>query len=220
MTGFHQVLIGGYPGGGLTQDRKPALLANEAYSYLENAYVWRERTKKRDGEVPIGQLQRSVTVSVALNLNSGQSVNLITALGLEATASIVPKSINVTGNIDGTIYTDPSGNGILTATGGTGTGGTINYATGLLYIIAGAGETITGTIKYSPGLPVMGILKRDVATIGIDSTVFFDTKYAYQFSNGFQELSPGTTSVRNKYRFLLGGKLSGSNSRFTIFFRN
>ncbi len=218
MTGFHQVLIGGYPGGGLTQDRKPALLANEAYSYLENAYVWRERTKKRDGEVPIGQLQRSVTVSVALNLNSGQSVNLITALGLEATASIVPKSINVTGNIDGTTYTDPSGNGILTATGGTGTGGTINYATGLLYIIAGAGETITGTIKYSPGLPVMGILKRDVATIGIDSTVFFDTKYAYQFSNGFQELSPGTTWSGTNTDFFWAANYQGATPDLRYFF--
>ena len=58
MSGFQQVLIGGYPSGGLTQDRKPALLANEAYSDLDNAYVWRERTKKRDGEVPMGRLSR------------------------------------------------------------------------------------------------------------------------------------------------------------------
>ena len=31
-SGFQQVLIGGYPSGGLTTDRKPALLANEAFS--------------------------------------------------------------------------------------------------------------------------------------------------------------------------------------------
>ena len=47
MTGFQQVLIGGYPSGGLTQDRKPALLANEAYSLLDNAYVWRKRQKEK-----------------------------------------------------------------------------------------------------------------------------------------------------------------------------
>lgn len=60
MTGFHQVSIGGYQGGGLTQDKKPLLLTNEAYSDLENAYVWRERTKKRDGEVPMGRLTRTL----------------------------------------------------------------------------------------------------------------------------------------------------------------
>jgi len=58
MNGFQQVLIGGYPSGGLTQDRKPALLSNEAFSNLENAYVFRDRTKKRDGEVPMGRLSR------------------------------------------------------------------------------------------------------------------------------------------------------------------
>ena len=64
-SGFQQVLIGGYPGGGLTQDRKPALLANEAFSQLTNAYVWRERTKKRDGEVPMGRLTRVFTDEAA-----------------------------------------------------------------------------------------------------------------------------------------------------------
>ena len=58
MTSFQQVLIGGYPGGGLTQDKKPALLANEDFSDLQNAYVFRDRTKKRDGEVPVGRLSR------------------------------------------------------------------------------------------------------------------------------------------------------------------
>src|SRR5271170_5466752 len=123
MSGFQQVLIGGYPSGGLTQDRKPALLANEAFSDLQNAYVFRERTKKRDGEVPVGRLQRSVTVTdVTLTSSSGQSVNLRNALSLESGSSMVPGSISVTGSLDGTTYTDPGKDGILVATGGTGTG--------------------------------------------------------------------------------------------------
>lgn len=216
MTGFQQVLIGGYPSGGLSQDRKPALLANEAYSDLQNAYVFRERTKKRDGEVPVGRLQRSVTVT-AIALTAG-SVNLITALSLGSTASLVPGSISLTGSVDGTTYTDPAGNGILVATGGTGTGGTINYATGVLTIAGGGTETVTGTIQEYPTLPVMGILKRDVATFGIDSTVFFDTKYAYQYVNGFQELAPGTTWTGTNTDFFWGANYQGATPNLRYFF--
>lgn len=218
-TGLQNVLIGGYSSGGLTQDKKPALLANEAFSELQNAYVYRERTKKRDGEVPIGRLQRSVTVTaVALNLQTGQAVNLKTALSLEAGSSIVPGSISVTGSLDGTLYTDPARNGILVATGGSGAGGTINYTTGILFIAAGGGETITGTIGYYPTLPVMGILKRDVPTIGIDSTVFFDTKYAYQYVNGFQELVPGTTWTGTNTDFFWAANYQGATPNLRYFF--
>jgi len=215
-SGFQQVLIGGYPGGGLTQDKKPALLANEAYSNLENAYVFRERTKKRDGEVPMGRLQRSVTVTT-IALTAG-SVNLKSALSLEATASIVPGSISLTGSTDTTLYTDPLMNGTLTATGGVGTGGTINYTTGVLSIIAGATETVSGTIQYYPTLPVMGILKRDVSTTGIDSTVFFDTKYAYQYVSGFQELSPGTTWTGTNVDFFWAANYQGATPDLRYFF--
>jgi hypothetical protein len=215
-SGFHQVLIGGYPSGGLTQDRKPALLANEAFSTIDNAYVFRERTKKRDGEVPVGRLQRSVTVT-AVALTAG-SVNLKTALSLGSSASIVPGSIHVTGSVDGTLYTDPGMAGVLVATGGTGTGGTINYATGVLTITGGGAETITGTIQEFPGLPVMGILKRDVATLGIDATVFFDTKFAYQFVNGFQELAPGTTWSGTNTDFFWAANYQGATPNLRYFF--
>jgi hypothetical protein len=40
--------IEGYQNG-LQQDRKPFLLLDTAFPTLENAYVWRERLKKREG---------------------------------------------------------------------------------------------------------------------------------------------------------------------------
>src|SRR5271170_4637880 len=99
MNGFQQVLIGAYPTGGLVQDRKPALLPNEAFSDLENAYVFRERTKKRDGEVPIGRLRR-VFVSQSIGNNSAPSwtFNIYTNLSItpEANAEIEPGSVRIT----------------------------------------------------------------------------------------------------------------------------
>jgi hypothetical protein len=221
MTGFQQVLIGGYPGGGLTQDRKPALLANEAYSDLENAYVFRERTKKRDGEVPMGRLSR-VFSNVAIG-NSGASpwtFNLYTAISVtpEANAEIAPGSVTITIATLATPFVD-QGNGIL-SNATPGNSGIINYMTGsvTLTTTVGAGNATTVSLTYYPALPVMGIIKRDVSTFGIDSTVFFDTKYAYQYVNGFVELAPGTTWTGTNTDFFWAANYQGATPDLRYFF--
>lgn len=178
---------------GLVQQREEFLLPDDAYPNLSDAYVWREKIKRKKGYQLLGRLQREETVNNALTAGA---INLISALSLQSTASITPGSINLVGSVDGTTYTDPNMNGTLTATGGTGTGGTINYATGSLTINAGAGQTMTGTIDYYPGLPVMGIRTRELQNSANDQTIFFDQVYAYIFNNGsnaFQEFIPGTT---------------------------
>lgn len=221
MTGFHQVLIGGYPSGGLTQDRKPALLANEAYSNLENAYVWRERTKKRDGEVPMGRLSRVFTnVNVGNSSASPWTFNIYTILGItpETNAQVQPGSVLIEIDTLLSAFLD-QGNGTLT-NAVPGNSGIINYATGsvTLTTTVGALHPTTISMTYFPGLPVMGILKRDVATIGIDSTVFFDTKYAYQFSNGFIELAPGTTWTGTNTDFFWAANYQGATPDLRYFF--
>ena len=175
---------------------KPAMLPESAWQILENAYTFRERELKREGTALLGILERQ-GISVAglnLNLNTGQSVNLVSGLSLGSTASIVPGSINIIGSTDGTTYTDPVANGVLVSTGGTGTGGSINYATGLLTITAGGGEAITGTIAYYPHLPVMGTIQREQASINSEQTIWFDTTFAYVFNGTtYQEFISGTT---------------------------
>lgn len=220
-TGFQQVLIGGYPSGGLTQDRKPALLANEAYSHLENAYVWRERTKKRDGEVPIGRLSRVfTTVSIGNSSASPWTFNLYTALSItpEPNAEIAEGSVHISIATLASAFLD-QGNGILSNTT-PGNSGTINYMTGAVTLITtvGAGHATTVTLSYYPALPVMGILKRDITTLGIDSTIFFDTKYAYQYINGFQELSPGTTWTGTNTDFFWAANYQGATPDLRYFF--
>lgn len=204
MTSYIPLYIKGMETG-LVQSRQEFILPDDAYPILENAYVWREKIKRKLGYQFLGRLQRSgIIVSVILNLNANQDVNLKTALSLQSTATIVPGSINLVGSADGTTYTDPAKNGTLLATGGTGSGGTINYATGLLHIAAGAGETMTGTISYFPGLPVMGIRPRERNSPLNDETVIWDTVYAYIFdsaANAYKEFIPGTT-------------WTGSNSEF------
>jgi len=221
MTGFHQVLIGGYPGGGLTQDRKPALLSNEAYSELFNAYVFRERTKKRDGEVPMGRLRRLFTNEPIGNSSASPwTFNIYTLLTItpEPNAEIEPGSVSISIATLATHFVD-QGNGTFTnAT--PGNSGIINYMTGSVTLITtvGAGLATTITLGYFPALPVMGILKREVPTIGIDSTIFFDTVYAYQFLNGFQELDPGTVWTGTNTDFFWSANFQGASADLRYFF--
>jgi hypothetical protein len=282
MSSFHQVLIGGFPGGGLTTDQKPLMLPDEAWSDLQNAYVFRKRTKKRDGDVSMGRLRRLFSnINWFLSLASGTPQNILTITGFVSTADnanpgkvtttyphnlvngdkviitgitgatgynnvvftiTVVDALNFTvgvnaagfgayvsggtfasnrllktnapsnepnatiqpGSVVYIIHNSPDivftdqGDGTLTSPTG-GNSGTINYVSGVMTITTTAtvGDATTLSYNYYPSLPVMGILKRDQNLIGIDATVFFDTKYAYQFvgggtSGGFQELAPGT----------------------------
>lgn len=223
MTGFHQVLIGGYPSGGLTQDRKPALLANEAYSNLENAYVWRDRTKKRDGEVPVGRLSRVFNLeSIGNSDPSPWTFNLYTLLSItsEPNAQIQPGTVLIQIATLASAFLD-QGNGTLT-NAVPGNSGTINYKSGVVTLTTtvGGGLATVVSMTYFPGLPVMGILKRDVATIGIDSTVFFDTKYAYQFSNGFIQLASitPTTWTGTNTDFFWAANYQGATPNLRYFF--
>ncbi len=201
MTGFNQVLIGGYPSGGLTTDKKPLMLANEAFSNLQNAYVFRDRTKKRDGEVGIGRLRRFFSaVSIGNSGASPWTFNIYSTVTGQSYFPITPEpnAEIAEGTVSISIVGIPTpfldqGNGILTnAT--PGNSGTINYLIGNVTLITtvGAGAAATISFGYYPSLQAMGIWRRDVATIGIDQTVFFDTKYAYQYvTGGFQELVAG-----------------------------
>jgi hypothetical protein len=294
MNGFQQVMIGGYPSGGLTQDRKPALLANEAFSELTNAYVFRERTKKRDGEVPMGRLTRSFsslsignsgaspwtftlyhfgtgvsgTVTGATNANPGviTSSNHGLQTGMEVTFNGVGGMTQLNGNTytvtkinanSFSIGVDTTGYGVYTSGGiwvsqpyaqiipgtvvisiatlatnfidqGNGTltnatpgnSGTINYVTGIVTLTTtvGAGHAATATFSYYPTLPVMGILKRDVSTFGIDSTVFFDTTYAYQYVSGFQELVAGEVWTGSNTDFFWAANYQGATPNLRYFF--
>ena len=157
-----QIYIGNFAKG-LTLNRLPFNIDNDAFPTMVNFYSWRGRAKRKRGTVFLGELQIQVQsvldMTPPLNWQVGQITmvagagNLITQFTLGATATIVPGSINLVVAGDQT-YTDPNADGTLT--GSSGGTGTINYATGAF----AAGSTNgpgTGTFSYFPGLPVMGL---------------------------------------------------------------
>ena len=187
-----QIYIGKFAKG-LTTNPLPFNIDNDAFPFLYNFYIWRQRARRKRGTVFLGQLERQIQIvadpapwqvhSFALVAGAG---NLITQFSLGSSAAIAPDSISLVVSGDQT-YTDPNSNGTLTGSlGGTGT---IDYATGAFTVSGSVTGTVTGTFDYFPQLPVIG-LRNFVSTTS--SSIYplllaFDTTYSYQIN---QSTSP------------------------------
>lgn len=201
---------------GMETDKKSFLLPDQAFPTLENAYVWRDRVKKREGIKFLGRLRRALTAQALGNNSAGATTtiaNIFTTIGItNENPEIEAGSLVITvAAPDANVFTD-DGDGTFTVTGsgvGTATGSFINYATGevvLAYSGAGAtgGAAMTAAINYFPGLPCMGIIQRETGNINFESTIIFDTVYAYIFDG-------------SKYTEFLGAAAqtwNGSDSEF------
>jgi len=187
---------------GLVQERVNFLLPDDAYPVLENAYLFRERIRRKSGCDFLGRFRRVLTAQALGNSSASPwSFNLFTLASItETTASLEIGSTVIRVATD--TFAD-QGNGTLRRQDGN-VASTINYATGAirLEMLVGAGNAATADFNYYPGLPVMGLRSRETTSINNQPTVGFDTKYAYQFAgNQWQEFIPGTTWSGTDYDF-------------------
>ena len=183
---------------GLVQEREEFLLPDDAYPVLQNAYVWRERIRRKQGCQLLGRLQRNF---IASSLGDGPS-SFIFKFNFDTTvipniteinSELIPGSVIIT---DGTDTWTDQGNGILQRQDGN-TNSTINYVTSIVSLrrTSNLPNPFTVTFSYAPGLPVMGCRTREQQNAQADQTVFFDTTYAYVYNGSigtFQEFIPGT----------------------------
>jgi hypothetical protein len=193
MAGYQPLKITGNSTG-LVQGREDFLLPNDAYPTLQNAYIWREQIRRKQGCLLLGRLQRDLTAQSLGNTDGSGALtgSIKTILSLEATGQIKPKSLVIT--IGAQVFTDAGDGNLSNGLGGTGT---INYSTMAITFQTApvlATTAITAAFSYFPGLPEMGLRSRQIASTNRSPTIAFDTKYAYQYpSVAWSEWIPGTT---------------------------
>ena len=216
---------------GLTKNKKPFLIPDQAWQTLENAIVYRERVLKRKGVKFIGRLRRDLAGGALGITPVGPTFinfpNLLTTAGVagEPNAQIQPGFLMITIVApDAATFTD-NGDGTFAVTGaGVSAGSFVNYATGEVNLVfSGAlvgGAAITATVlNYFPGLPVMGIPLREIAAINDEETIWFDTKYAYKWNGTFfDEVLTGTTWASTDSDFFQAFNYRGAAPQDRLFF--
>lgn len=165
---------------GLQNDVEPWLLPEDAFSMLEDAYVWRGRIRKRYGYEFLGltplnsQLRVNIGTTDAVTGNFNATVpGTVFAIGQKFSIGTTVFTVNATGT-PATLLTT-----------GTATG-TFNTTNGAL-VITGGNENPLEDVYFYPSTPVMGLPLREQANINFELTIAFDQQFAYQRSGGAWE---------------------------------
>lgn len=225
MAITNRFYIGQVQGSGLETDLRPYAISENAFTLLNNAYVFRGRVRKRFG----GQLMYGTQATIT---------------GLEQIQSRLKISIGTsnssTGNFSGTVPGAIFGVGqafsvgseffTVNATGtpanmlatGAGPTGTYNTSTGAVAIL---GAPANQTVYFYPAQPVMGFGSIEGATIEDEQIVAFDTQFPYKFvANGWDKMTGSMTTPtftgNNAQFFWTTNFRSSTNSALYFFVTN
>jgi len=197
---------------GLQLNREPWLIPDNAFSYLQNAYVWRGRVRKRFGTTYINQTndQTQTRLRVDLGAYPGGGPVAFQAPGAQwLVGQQFSLQYLVAGNLFTQWYTvtNVGLNNMLTNGPGVGT---FNTANGNVTITG----TTAGELYYYPSTPVMGIITQQVVIVNEEPTIAFDTQFAYIYTTvptpGWQRLALGAaTWTGNDSQFFWGTNWTG-----------
>ena len=168
--------------GGLQTDLKAWLITDDAFSTLQNAYVFRGRVRKRFGSYLMNQ---SVPTNIA-QLNSRVRINIGRTDGTGNFAGVAPGNVFDIGQIFSvgsnifTVYQDGTTMPMLSTGPGSGI-----YTTG----VSGGGVAITGSntfanVYFYPATPIIGIVTFDDDQLNNEQPIAFDTQFSYQYTSG------------------------------------
>lgn len=178
---------------GLREDVKPWLIPDQAFSTLNNAYVFRGRVRKRFGGIWLGETQQLTRFRILIGHTDKVTGNFADTVPLLAGVPIALPAIGQMFSIANECYTvnalgAPANllrtDGIAdiatfdTTPGGPGT-----------VVINTAGAYVNTPVYYYPALPVMGLLTFENNATNDEMVVGFDTRFAYQYLGGWERLN-------------------------------
>lgn len=168
---------------GLQTDLRPWLIPDDAFKYMQNAYCFRGRVRKRFGSRYMGTGWSSPAVQ---QLFSRFSINIGTTNGSGNFSGTVPGTkfgigqMFSVGNEIFTVY--QLGTPAVMLDTGAATVHTYNTSTGAVVINGAAAGT---AVYFYPAQPVMGLTIYDSGPINNQPSYGFDTQFAYVFAGGF-----------------------------------
>ncbi len=182
---------------GLQTDLRPWLIPDDAFSVLENAYVFRGRVRKRFGSLLMGSSATSTSLD---QLGSRLRINIGTTDAVTGNFTLTPVTpagsiwkIGQAFSVGTTIFTVYQANGATLTTGAATA--VFNTATGALTITGNNTNPLTAVYFY-PAEPVMGFSVFDNTSINNQPTYAFDTRFAYVFvATGWERSGTGSSPI-------------------------
>lgn len=175
---------------GLQKNVRPWIIMDDAFEFLQNAYVWRGRLKKRFGSRLMGSGWSS---SLTEPLFSRLRINLGNTDGSGTIATTVPGSkfkvgqqFSIANEIFTVVVTGSPG---VMLTTGSSTVHTYNTTNGAVVINGAAAAT---PVWFYPAEPVMGFITYTFGSLNNQYSYAYDTQFAYIFSGGFWQRSGDT----------------------------
>ena len=215
MAQIDRFYIGQLDGKGLQTDLKPYAIPDNAFTDLNNAYVFRGRVRKRFG----AQLMRASSTNAGFEqIQSRLKINIGTTDGSGDFSDTVPGAIFAVGqafsigsNFFTVTQTGTPANLLVT---GTGTG-TYDTSNGAVTITA---SDLTADVYFYPSTPVMGLPTYQKAEVNVEDVIAFDQQFAYIYdTNGWEQLGTAIWTGDNS-QFFWGTNWRGISSADIYFF--
>jgi hypothetical protein len=198
---------------GLQTDVRPWLVPDQAFSTLNNAYVFRGRVRKRFGSTfPGNELTSRLRVNVGEILGSNIIGNVRTITNDPGMPTSIGQAFSVfdtatNQDVVFTVYANfPGVQPMLRTVGAPGVGAVFNLTTSD-FAITLVGAVDHTPVYFYPAMPVMGLVNFASDQISYEFLMGFDQRFAYKFTaTGWQRLPNEVVAQAAHW--------SGSNSDF------
>lgn len=227
MANFDRFYIGPTknPYTGQVTRYKPFLLPSGAFQLLRNFYVFREVIRKRPGAVVMDRTQTAADQQLYTRLridigDTDGSGNISTTV--PGTIFKIGQAFSV-GSEKFTVY--QAGTPAAMYTTGSATTATYNTTTGALVI---NGAAATTACYFYPSEPVMHLGEYETAAINRETTIAFDTQFAYTYTDGsgWDRLTGGvgnntwTTDANKNYYYWSTSYRGAADYDYTFYVTN
>lgn len=206
---------------GLVKDKKPFLIPEDAFESLRNAYVFRDRVRKRFGARVMnwsvsGNVQQLYTrFRVQLGVTAGGAL-AGNVRGITVSPTL-PTSIgqlfSISDGVNTTIFTvfnPAAGVQQMKRTDGSVAAATYDLGNSAFNITA-TGYANGTPVYFYPALPVMGLLSRETANVNDEELIGFDTRFSYIFNGvGWDRLDPAYSWTGTDSQFFWGANYRGA----------